>query len=107
MQHEDGPEILCRSKVLITATGGARGKKPIELKKIADAALDISKKNGFQVCPSPFSGPMKEFMWVNTEFYHWVVSSQEWLCCCLSFNYLSRLPHGLVQSKVLTLQWFA
>ncbi len=40
---------LCSSKVLITATGGARGKKPIELKKIADAALDISKKNGFQV----------------------------------------------------------
>ncbi|KAK9836757.1 hypothetical protein WJX74_007487 [Apatococcus lobatus] len=39
----------CRSKVLVTATGGARGKKPIELKKIADAAMDISKKNGFQV----------------------------------------------------------
>ena len=40
---------LCRSKVLITASGGARGKKSIPLKQIADRAAELAAKDGFKV----------------------------------------------------------
>ena len=40
---------LCRAKVLLTATGSMRGKKPILLKQIADEGIDIAAQQGFQV----------------------------------------------------------
>ena len=40
---------LCRSKVLITASGGMRAKKQVPLKQIADKAVELAAKNGFQV----------------------------------------------------------
>ena len=98
MQPDDGPEKSCRSKVLITATGGARGKKPIELKKIADAALDISRKNGFQVCPSPSVPPC--FCWPTQSYLNGVVNPQVGLSCCSSINLPFRSPHGLCIARV-------
>ena len=42
-------EAACRAKVLLTATGSMRGKKPILLKGIADEGIAIAAKQGFQV----------------------------------------------------------
>ncbi len=39
----------CRAKVLLTASGVMRGPKHIELKKIADKALDLCAKAGHTV----------------------------------------------------------
>jgi len=41
--------LMYRSKVLITASGGLRGPKKVELKQIADAACSSAAKEGFQV----------------------------------------------------------
>ena len=38
-----------RSKVLITASGGARAKKVVPLKQIADKAVQLAATSGFQV----------------------------------------------------------
>ena len=38
-----------RSKVLITASGGLRGPKAVELKQIADNACKLAEKEGFKV----------------------------------------------------------
>lgn len=35
--------------MLITASGGARGKKSIPLKEIADRAAELAAKDGFKV----------------------------------------------------------
>jgi hypothetical protein len=35
--------------VLVTASGGARGKKAIPLKGIVDKAVDLAAKDGFKV----------------------------------------------------------
>lgn len=40
---------VCRSKVLITASGGARAKKVVPLKQIADKAVQLAAASGFQV----------------------------------------------------------
>ena len=50
----------CRSKVVITASGGLRGPKGIELKKIADNACQLAAKEGFKVTLSYFAGNCKE-----------------------------------------------
>ena len=41
--------LMCRSKVLITASGGARAKKVVQLKHIADKAVQLAASSGFQV----------------------------------------------------------
>ena len=42
---------ICRSKVVITASGGARAKKAVPLKQIADKAVQLAAGSGFQVRP--------------------------------------------------------
>lgn len=42
-----------RAKVIITASGGARGTKVVPLKSIVDSAVDITRKAGFQVARLP------------------------------------------------------
>ncbi|CAL8467441.1 g6979 [Coccomyxa elongata] len=39
----------CRAKVVITASGGARGSKVVPLKQITDKAVQLAAKDGFQV----------------------------------------------------------
>ena len=40
---------LRRSKVVITASGGARATKVVPLKQITDKAVQLASKDGFQV----------------------------------------------------------
>ena len=40
---------LRRSKVVITASGGARATKVVPLKQITDKAVQLATKDGFQV----------------------------------------------------------
>lgn len=39
----------CKARVVITATAGMRGKKPIQLKQIVDKGLTQAAKLGAQV----------------------------------------------------------
>lgn len=39
----------CRAKVVLTASGGMRGKKPIQLKQIVDKGLKQAEKLGAKV----------------------------------------------------------
>ncbi len=38
----------CKARVLITASGGMRATKRIELKRIADSALGLAASRGFE-----------------------------------------------------------
>ena len=51
--------MLCRAKVLLTATGSMRGKKPILLKQIADEGVDIAARQGFQVYSALKTSPSR------------------------------------------------
>lgn len=39
---------VCRAKVVITASGGARGSKVVLLKQITDKAVQLAAKEGFK-----------------------------------------------------------
>ena len=41
----------CKAKVVLTASGGMRGKKPIQLKQIVDKGLKQAEKLGAKVRP--------------------------------------------------------
>lgn len=42
----------CKSRVVVTTSGVMRGKKKLETKVIVDDALQISKREGFEVWPA-------------------------------------------------------
>ena len=52
----------CKAKVVLTASAGMRGKKPIPLKQIVDKGLAQAAKLGAQVCP-PRACTMSSSVW--------------------------------------------
>eukprot|EP00891_Asterochloris_glomerata_P007593 jgi/Astpho2/7593/Aster-02498 len=70
----------CKSRVLITASGTKRGSKSLNLKQIADKAMQLTEKNGFSVdvClvyKHP-DVPERDFKAGRDVWWHQVISKQ-------------------------------
>ena len=55
----------CKSRVVVTTSGVMRGKKKLETKAIVDDALQISKRDGFEVGPACQTDASKNMLFLD------------------------------------------